>query len=147
MAFWERSCAPSSPPYALGLRVGRPDRQAMSIETDKAFRILLPIDVILLEGRHIETVQRPRRPAADNTAGALVELEARRTGDVPLRLVHRSLKHFALRGVPISVVNHLGVPRDERLAQVQNLPVERERFHRPVRDMQYRPAGRLVHPA
>src|SRR5207245_381382 len=82
-------------------------------------------------------------PAGDRDA-ALVEPEPYRAGDVAGALVHERLQQLALGCEPEAVVDHLGVARHERVAQVEHLAVERDRFERPPRHVQDGADGRLV---
>ena len=54
------------------------------------------------------------------------------------------LQRLALGREPEAVVDHLGVARDERVAEVHHLAVHRERLDRAVRRVQDRAARRLV---
>src|SRR5947207_12865148 len=62
-------------------------------------------------------------------------------------LIQKGLQRLALGREPEAVVDHLGVPWHERVAQVEHLAVECERLERPARGVQDRAARRLVHAA
>ena len=52
-----------------------------------------------------------------------------------------------LRREPEAVIDQFGVARDERVAQVHDLAVHRQRLHLPMGGMQDRAAGRFIHAA
>ena len=85
--------------------------------------------------------------AADDIDAALIEFEAYRSGHVFLRLIDRRLQHLALGCKPITVIYHLGVTRDERVAQMDNLTIQGQRLYSPMRNRQNCPARCFIHPA
>src|SRR5438105_14929666 len=97
--------APSSLPFSR-VPARRPDGQPQRVQSDEAFRIFLPVDVILLEGGHVQAVEGPRRAPPGSTTRTLIELDAGGARDVLLRVIHGGLDHLPLRRVPVPVVHH-----------------------------------------
>src|SRR5207245_2516408 len=120
------------------------DLEAQGVQVDEALGVALAIDGVGLEGRKVGPVERPRRPPSCHRHVALVQREPHGPRHVTGDLVHEPLERAPLRRKPEAVVDHLGVARDERVAQVQDLAVERERLHRPSGHVQDGAAGRLV---
>ena len=56
----------------------------------------------------------------------------------------QGLEGLALRGKPEAVIDQLGIARDERVAQVHDLAVHRERFHLAMGEMQDGAAGGFI---
>ena len=83
--------------------------EAECIQPNKAFRILLSIDVVLLKGGHVQSIERAGRFPAYHGAASFVELDPNRPGHIPLRFIERRLKHFPLRRIPVAVINQLGI--------------------------------------
>src|SRR5207244_6791464 len=125
----------------------RADLETERVEVDEALRVALLVHGIRLERRAVLAVERLRGPAPGYRDVALVELEAHGAGDVTLALVHERLQRSSLRREPEAVVDHLGIPRDEGVTEVEHLTVEGERLQRAPRDVEDRAAGRLVHTA
>src|SRR5262245_61640327 len=121
-----------------------PDPEPQGVEIDEALGVALAVDGVGLEGGEVGTIEGTRRPPAQHGDVALVELEAHRPRHVAHAVVHQPLKRLPLRREPEAVVDHLGVPGHEAVAQVEHLAVERDRFQRSPRDVQDRPTGRLV---
>src|SRR3989454_12047952 len=71
-----------------------PDGQPQRVQPDEAFGVFLPVDVVLLEGRHVQAVEGPRRPPPGSTTCTLIELDAGGARDVLLRFVHSGLEHL-----------------------------------------------------
>ena len=80
-------------------------------------------------------------------AGALEELHADFAGHELLAFGDRGLEHFALRRVPETVVDHVGVARDEAVAQVHHFAVHRDLLEAAVGEVQDGAAGSFVHAA
>src|SRR5690606_14984549 len=68
-------------------------------------------------------------------------------GDILLRLGHQRLERLALGGEPETVVDELGVFRNERIAQVHHLAIHRETLHLAVSGEEDTAPGSLVDPA
>src|SRR5262249_45597159 len=109
----------------------RADLQAQGVQVDEALGIALAIDGVRLERGKVGPVKRARRPPARHRGVALVQRESHRPGHVLGNLVHQPLQRAALRREPEAVIDHLGVARDQRVAQMQDLTVERDRLQGP----------------
>src|SRR5262249_50900191 len=81
----------------------------------------------LVEAGELGVVERARRGAADGAHAAAVEPETCGTGHGAGGLVDRGLEHETLGREPVSLVDHLRVARHERVAEGEDLTVERGR--------------------
>src|SRR5687767_12211850 len=124
----------------------RPDLEPERVQVDESLGIPLTVHLVGLEGHKVRAVERAWRLAARHRHRPLVELQAHGAGDVALHLVDQRLQRHALRREPEAVVDHLRVTGHERVAQVQHLPVERQRLDCPVRGVEDRSARCLVYP-
>src|SRR5512143_1186624 len=134
---------PSYPPAFL-LFCSRLHPEPERIQPDEAFRILLIVYRVRLEGGEFGAVERHEGFAAYGVAVSLVELDPRRARHVLLRFVHHRLEHDPLGGEPVAVIDQLGVARDQTIAQVHGLAVHGDGLDGPVGGMEERAARRLV---
>src|SRR5438876_8182256 len=130
-----------------GLFARGPDGQPQRVQPDEAFRVLLTVDIVLLESGHVESVEGARRAASGDPTRTLVELDAGGARDVLLRVIHGGLEHLTLRRVPVPVVHHLRIAGNQGVPQVQYLAIERERLDGAMRDVQDRRAWGFIHAA
>src|SRR5262245_49743252 len=119
--------------------------QAERVELDEASRVLLIVGAgIILESHDRVRVERFRRRAADDNDVALIELEPDLAFDMLLALIDQRLQHLAIGREPEAVIDELGIARHQLILEMHRLAVERERLDRPVRDVEYGTARRLV---
>src|SRR5215813_9632925 len=135
-------------PHVLLLAITkRADAEAQGAEVDEALGVALAVHLVGLEGDEVRAIQRSRGSPAGDRDRAFVELESHGAGDVALNLVDQALQGQALRCEPEPVIDHLRVARNQGIAQVQHLAIQRERLDRPVSRVQNGATGRLVDPA
>src|SRR5436853_2317580 len=121
-----------------------PHAQAQRVQLDEALGVALIVNRVALESGERLRVQRQRRAPARHHAVALVELQPRRAGDVLLRLVNQSANDFKLRRIPEAIIDHLGDARVERIFDVRDFTIQRQRLDGAMRGLQNRHARRLV---
>ena len=128
------------------MHLGR-DFQAQGVEPDEAGGVVLVVGLgrVGFHRGDVRVVEAHRGFAAGDHDVTLVEFHAHGAGHVPLALGHVGLEREAFGRKPEAVINQLGIFRDECVALVHDLPIHRERLHLPVREMQDRAAGRLIH--
>src|SRR6266849_2257949 len=78
------------------------------------------------EAGEVRTIQRERRNALGNIERALPQFEADGTSNALLRDVEKSVKRFAKRREPQSVVNEFGVAQRKCLLKMRGLAVHGE---------------------
>ena len=128
------------------MHLGR-DFQAQGVELDEAGGVVLVVGLgrVGIHRGDVRIVKAHRGFAAGNHDVALIQLHPHGAGHVLLALGHERLQRQPFRREPVAVIHQLRVARDERVAQVHDLPVHRKAFHLPVRVVQNRAAGRLIH--
>src|SRR3989337_1651903 len=131
---------------ALPVLQHRPDLEPERVDLHEPFRVALVEHRLLLEGGEIGPVEGYGACPSRDDAVPLVQLEARRSGHVLLGLLHHPPEKLHFRGVPIPVVDELGVLGDQRIPEMHHFPVERDRLDGPVRDVEDGRSGGLVHP-
>src|SRR5690606_33148328 len=103
-----------------------PDAQAQGVELDEAVGVALVVDAVLLEGDDVLAVKAVRRAASEDRHGALVELHPYVAGYRLLDIVHQALQGLTFGRVPEAVVDGSRVTRNEVIAQLHYLPVQRQ---------------------
>src|SRR5579863_10579777 len=114
-------CLPATP-----LVDPRERPQPQSTEPDKALGVGLPIAAGLLKACDHWIVERVFRAASGDRGIPFVQLQPRRAANVFLRVVDQSLQSLALGREPMAIVNELRVARDESVAQMHHLAIERQ---------------------
>ena len=92
---------------------------------------LLPIAARFLKARDRRIVERVRRLAPGDPSRRLcIASAARRPLTLRCVLVDQRLQRLALRRKPMSVVNHLGVARNQPVPQMHHFTIERQLLDR-----------------
>ena len=120
--------------------------ESQGVERDEAGGVALVIGFgrVGFHRGDVRVVKAQRRFAAGGDDVAFVKFEPHGAGDVFLALGDEGLQRLALGREPKAVINERGVFWDERIAQVHDFAIHRERLHLSVRLHEDRAAGCLV---
>ena len=119
--------------------------EGQGVEADEAPGVLGAVGAaVVLHGDRAGVVEGIGGLAAGDLAAAPVEFQPYGAGDGPLGLAHHGEQHLHLRREPVAVVDQLGEAGHEGVFQVDHAPVQGDRLHGAMGDVQDRAAGSLV---
>ena len=102
------------------------DLHRQAKELNKAFGILLIIDIFFAKGSVIFPVKTIGGAAAHQDDIALVEFQANRPGQVPLSHIDEGIERLAKRGKPLAVVDQFGIFVSHNLFIMEGLFIQAE---------------------
>jgi hypothetical protein len=116
----------------------RRDTQAQAVEANETGSVVLVVGFgrVGFHGGNGRVVKAHGGFAAGDHDVAFVKFHADGTGDVFLTLSDEGLQCEAFWREPVAVIHEFGVARNQRIAEMHDFAIHRERFHLPMGEVQ-----------